>query len=42
MDDISDADLILVIGSNTTEQHPLVSTRIFEALDRGAKETLII
>lgn len=37
MDDISDADLILVIGSNTTEQHPLVSTRIFEALDRGAK-----
>ncbi len=37
MDEISDADLILVIGSNTTEQHPLSSTRIFEALDKGAK-----
>lgn len=36
MDEISDAELILVIGSNTTEQHPLVSTRIFEALDKGA------
>lgn len=37
MDDISDAELILVIGSNTTEQHPLVSTRIFEALEKGAE-----
>lgn len=37
MNDITDAELILVIGSNTTEQHPLVSTRIFEALDKGAK-----
>ena len=37
MDDISDAELILVIGSNTTEQHPLVSTRIFEALEKGAQ-----
>lgn len=36
IDEISDADLILVIGSNTTEQHPLVSTRIFEALEKGA------
>jgi formate dehydrogenase alpha subunit len=36
IEEISDADLILVIGSNTTEQHPLVSTRIFEALDKGA------
>lgn len=37
MDDISDAELIMVIGSNTTEQHPLASTRIFEALDKGAE-----
>ncbi len=37
MDDISDAELIMVIGSNTTEQHPLVATRIFEALERGAE-----
>lgn len=37
MNDISDAELILVIGSNTTEQHPLASTRIFEALEKGAE-----
>jgi formate dehydrogenase alpha subunit len=37
IEEIADADLILVIGSNTTEQHPLVSTRIFEALDKGAQ-----
>lgn len=37
MNDISDAELILVIGSNTTEQHPLVATRIFEALEKGAE-----
>lgn len=36
MNDISDAELIMVIGSNTTEQHPLASTRIFEALEKGA------
>jgi len=35
--EIGDADLIFVIGSNTTEQHPLVATRIFEAIDKGAK-----
>lgn len=37
MNDISNAELIMVIGSNTTEQHPLASTRIFEALDKGAE-----
>ena len=37
MDDISNAEMILVIGSNTTEQHPLASTRIFEALEKGAE-----
>ena len=37
MDDISDAELIIVIGSNTTEQHPLASTRIFEALEKGGE-----
>ncbi|SMP40877.1 formate dehydrogenase major subunit/formate dehydrogenase alpha subunit [Anoxynatronum buryatiense] len=37
IDEVSDADLILVIGSNTTEQHPLVGTRIFEALEKGAQ-----
>ncbi len=30
-------DLILVIGSNTTEQHPLIGTRILNAAQRGTK-----
>jgi formate dehydrogenase major subunit/formate dehydrogenase alpha subunit len=30
-------ELILVIGSNTTEQHPLIGTRILNAAQRGAK-----
>lgn len=30
-------DLIMVIGSNTTEQHPLIGTRILNAAQRGAK-----
>lgn len=30
-------DLILVIGSNTTEQHPLIGTRILNAARRGTK-----
>jgi formate dehydrogenase major subunit/formate dehydrogenase alpha subunit len=30
-------DLIFVIGSNTTEQHPLIGTRILNAAQRGAK-----
>jgi formate dehydrogenase alpha subunit len=34
--EISQADSILVIGSNTTEQHPLVGTRVFEAMEKGA------
>jgi formate dehydrogenase major subunit/formate dehydrogenase alpha subunit len=31
------ADLILVIGSNTTEQHPLIGTRILNAVRNGTK-----
>ena len=31
------ADAILVVGSNTTEQHPLVAAYILEARSRGAK-----
>ena len=30
-------DLIFVIGSNTTEQHPLIGSRILQAQQRGAK-----
>jgi len=35
--EIEDADCIFVIGSNTTEAHPLIAHRIFKALDKGAK-----
>ena len=31
------ADAILVIGSNTTEQHPLIGSRILNAIQCGAK-----
>lgn len=31
------ADCILVIGSNTTEQHPLIGTRILKAKQKGTK-----
>jgi formate dehydrogenase alpha subunit len=34
---LADADAILVVGSNTTEQHPLVASYILEARARGAK-----
>ena len=35
--EIEDADCIFVTGSNTTSSHPLVATRIFRALEKGAK-----
>jgi len=35
--ELKNADCILVIGSNTIEQHPLVASRILEAKDNGAK-----
>lgn len=34
---IDEADVILVTGSNTTEQHPLIGARILEAVRRGAR-----
>jgi formate dehydrogenase major subunit/formate dehydrogenase alpha subunit len=37
IDCIDKADLIFVIGSNTTEQHPLVGSRIINAVRNGAK-----
>ncbi len=37
IDEIVDAQVIFVIGSNTNEQHPLIGTRILEALKKGAK-----
>lgn len=32
-----ETDLIFVIGSNTTEQHPLIGSRILQAVQRGAQ-----
>lgn len=39
--EFEDADLFLVIGSNTTAQHPLIGTRIINAKEKGAKIILI-
>ncbi len=39
--ELEDADCILVVGSNTTEQHPLVASRIMAARDRGAHLILV-
>ena len=36
-DQIEDADVLFVIGSNTTEAHPIVSLKIIKAAARGAK-----
>ncbi|BCR03465.1 formate dehydrogenase subunit alpha [Desulfuromonas versatilis] len=34
---VDEADCILVTGSNTTEQHPLIGSRILQAKQRGAR-----
>jgi len=39
--ELESTDCILVTGSNTTEGHPLVATRIFRAVERGAKLILV-
>lgn len=35
--EIENADCIMVIGSNTTEQHPLIGARIIKAKEKGGK-----
>jgi len=37
IDELENADVIFVIGSNTTEQHPLIATRILRAVRKGSK-----
>jgi len=39
--DIEESDCILITGSNTTEAHPLVASRVFKAKERGAKVIVI-
>jgi len=41
VNDFDDADLFLVTGSNTTEQHPLIGSRIINAKERGAQLLVI-
>ena len=36
-EDVEDADAIFIIGSNTSEQHPLIARRIIRAVKNGAK-----
>ena len=35
--EVVDADAVLVIGSNTTEAHPVIGAQIRQAVGRGAK-----
>ena len=39
--DLEEADCILVTGSNTTEAHPLIASRVFKAKEKGAKLIVI-
>jgi len=41
INEIEEAQVILVSGSNTTEAHPQVARRMFDAVDRGAKLIVI-
>ena len=34
---VAEADCVFVIGSNTTEQHPLIGTRIIRGVEQGSK-----
>ncbi len=39
--ELEDAECILITGSNTTEAHPLIGSRIFKAKEKGAKLIVI-
>lgn len=39
--ELEDADCIMVVGSNTMEQHPLIAKRIVAAREKGAKLIVI-
>ena len=41
MPELEDSDCILITGSNTTEAHPLVASRILKAKEKGAKLIVI-
>ena len=37
MEDVEESDVIFIIGSNTSEQHPLIARRMITAIKGGAK-----
>jgi len=39
--DLEEADCILVTGSNTSEAHPLIASRVFKAKEKGARLIVI-
>jgi formate dehydrogenase alpha subunit len=41
IDELEDAEVILIVGSNTTEQHPIIGERILAAARKGAKLIVI-
>ncbi len=41
IEDIEEADVIFVIGSNTTEQHPLIARRILNAVRDGPAKLIV-
>ncbi|MEW6410827.1 MAG: formate dehydrogenase subunit alpha [Nitrospirota bacterium] len=40
IEEIEEANVLLIIGSNTTDDHPMIGARVIRAIDRGA--TLIV
>ncbi len=41
IEDLAEAEVILVVGSNTTEQHPIIGERILSAVRRGTRLIVI-
>ncbi len=41
IEEISNADVIFVIGSNTTEQHPVIGMRIIEAIKKNGAKLIV-
>ena len=41
IDDVAQADCLLVVGSDTTESHPIIGARLLEAKARGARLVVI-
>lgn len=42
IEEISNSDVILVIGSNTTEQHPVIGMRIIEAVRKNKAKLIVV